>query len=236
MKKLLALCLALALLLSVSALAEETVTITPADVIGTWYVTAYGMGGQVYSVADLGLDTTMYIIISEDGTGFIKDETSGSSAAAAWEISGSSLNLGEDMPLTMKDGQLLFADEENNAVMYFTLGEAKEPIRRVQPSELPWADPAGDAELDITGHWTLNYVGIEDSIYRASDLDVNTMNLEFYTDGTMTISYEDSSGNAEWTREDNVIFIHASDGDGQFIIENGNIIYQESTVKMILTR
>ena len=235
MKKLLTLCLALALLFSVSALAEEAVVLTPADVIGAWSVTAYGLEGEIYSVADLGL-TSIYLVLEEGGFGSITDEEDGITGAIDWEISGSSLIInGGAMVLTMKDGQLAYTDEESNVVMYFSAG-AEQAAEDPWPDDLPWADPAGDAELDISGTWNLAYIKMSGKYIPASALDTGSMTLEVSADGTMTIDNNGKTAGASWTREGAVIFIHAADGEGQFLIENGNITFDTENIRMILTR
>lgn len=235
MKKLLALCLALALLLSVSALAEETAVLTPADVVGTWIVTAYEIDGSTYSLTDPN-DSTITIVVFEDGTGTITESAGGTTSPVTWEVSGSSLILDESLILTMKNGYLTYTNEENSSVMYFSNSGPAELVEDPWPDDLPLADPAGDAELDILGTWKLARLKMTGKYYTLEEAGITGMTTEFSADGTVNMDTDGNTGSGEWSREGTVITIHDDSGDFQFIIQNGNLIGELEGITMILIR
>lgn len=235
MKKLLALCLALALLLSVSALAEETAVLTPADVVGTWIVTAYEIDGSTYSLTDPN-DSTITIVVFEDGTGTITESAGGTTSPVTWEVSGSSLILDESLLLTMKNGYLTYTNEENSSVMYFSNSGPAELVEDPWPDDLPLADPAGDAELDILGTWKLARLKMTGKYYTLEEAGITGMTTEFSADGTVNMDTDGNTGSGEWSREGTVITIHDDSGDFQFIIQNGNLIGELEGITMILIR
>lgn len=234
MKKLLALCLALALLLSASALAEETAALTPADVTGTWYVIAYQTGGKTYSTVDLGLPL-MYFVFNEDGTGAVTDESEGTNELE-WEISGSSLVINGGLVFNMRSGILYYADDEEDMIMYLYTSLPESSPEEDPPADLPQADPAGDADLDIIGTWKLAYMKMGGKYYTSEETGAGTMILEFSADGTATVTQDDSSGSGVWTRDGKIITVREEEGEVQFVIENGNITFEAENVKLILTR
>ena len=235
MKKLLALCLALALLLSVSALAEETAVLTPADVVGTWIVTAYEIDGSTYSLTDPN-DSTITIVVFEDGTGTITESAGGTTSPVTWEVSGSSLILDGSLILTMKNGYLTYTNEENSSVMYFSNSGPAELVEDPWPDDLPLADPAGDAELDILGTWKLARLKMTGKYYTLEEAGRTGMTTEFSADGTVNMDTDGNTGSGEWSREGTVITIHDDSGDFQFIIQNGNLIGELEGITMILIR
>lgn len=235
MKKLLALCLALALLLSVSALAEETAVLTPADVVGTWIVTAYEIDGSTYSLTDPN-DSTITIVVFEDGTGTITESAGGTTSPVTWEVSGSSLILDGSLILTMKNGYLTYTNEENSSVMYFSNSGPAELVEDPWPDDLPLADPAGDAELDILGTWKLARLKMTGKYYTLEEAGITSMTTEFSADGTVSMDTDGNTGSGEWSREGTVITIHDDSGDFQFIIQNGNLIGELEGITMILIR
>ena len=235
MKKLLALCLALALLLSVSALAEETAVLTPADVVGTWIVTAYEIDGSTYSLTDPN-DSTITIVVFEDGTGTSTESAGGTTSPVTWEVSGSSLILDESLLLTMKNGYLTYTNEENSSVMYFSNSGPAELVEDPWPDDLPLADPAGDAELDILGTWKLARLKMTGKYYTLEEAGITGMTTEFSADGTVNMDTDGNTGSGEWSREGTVITIHDDSGDFQFIIQNGNLIGELEGITMILIR
>ena len=235
MKKLLALCLALALLFSVSALAEETAVLTPADVVGTWIVTAYEIDGSTYSLTDPN-DSTITIVVFEDGTGTITESAGGTTSPVTWEVSGSSLILDGSLLLTMKNGYLTYTNEENSSVMYFSNSGPAELVEDPWPDDLPLADPAGDAELDILGTWKLARLKMTGKYYTLEEAGITGMTTEFSADGTVNMDTDGNTGSGEWSREGTVITIHDDSGDFQFIIQNGNLIGELEGITMILIR
>lgn len=235
MKKLLALCLALALLLSVSALAEETAVLTPADVVGTWIVTAYEIDGSTYSLTDPN-DSTITIVVFEDGTGTITESAGGTTSPVTWEVSGSSLILDESLLLTMKNGYLTYTNEENSSIMYFSNSGPAELVEDPWPDDLPLADPAGDAELDILGTWKLARLKMTGKYYTLEEAGITGMTTEFSADGTVNMDTDGNTGSGEWSREGTVITIHDDSGDFQFIIQNGNLIGELEGITMILIK
>lgn len=235
MKKLLALCLALALLLSVSALAEEAAALTAADVVGTWIVTAYEIDGSTYSLTDPN-DSTITIVVFEDGTGTITESAGGTTSPVTWEVSGSSLILDESLLLTMKNGYLTYTNEENSSVMYFSNSGPAELVEDPWPDDLPLADPAGDAELDILGTWKLARLKMTGKYYTLEEAGITGMTTEFSADGTVNMDTDGNTGSGEWSREGTVITIHDDSGDFQFIIQNGNLIGELEGITMILIR
>ena len=235
MKKLLALCLALALLLSVSALAEEAAALTAADVVGTWIVTAYEIDGSTYSLTDPN-DSTITIVVFEDGTGTITESAGGTTSPVTWEVSGSSLILDGSLILTMKNGYLTYTNEENSSVMYFSNSGPAELVEDPWPDDLPLADPAGDAELDILGTWKLARLKMTGKYYTLEEAGITGMTTEFSADGTVNMDTDGNTGSGEWSREGTVITIHDDSGDFQFIIQNGNLIGELEGITMILIR
>ena len=235
MKKLLALCLALALLLSVSALAEEAAALTAADVVGTWIVTAYEIDGSTYSLTDPN-ESTITIVVFEDGTGTITESAGGTTSPVTWEVSGSSLILDESLLLTMKNGYLTYTNEENSSVMYFSNSGPAELVEDPWPDDLPLADPAGDAELDILGTWKLARLKMTGKYYTLEEAGITGMTTEFSADGTVNMDTDGNTGSGEWSREGTVITIHDDSGDFQFIIQNGNLIGELEGITMILIR
>lgn len=166
MKKLFAIVIALAMLLSAAALAEA------ADFVGVWYLNAMEAEGESYSPATFGIE--MSIELKEDGTA-VGTTVMGSETDTkdgVWEIDGDHINVtidGSTMAMKLEDGALI--GESDGQTMAF--GREKVEVEVYVP-----AAPKADATVeDYAGKWASVKMGTE-GIF----LDSAAFGLDFTAD------------------------------------------------------
>ena len=141
MKKLFALLVALALMLSAAAWAEETPSDTP---VGTWYLTSLTTDGVTTAAADLGLSVRLEL--NADGAAVIHNEASGSESGS-WGGEGDTMTLtidGREMTLRHM-GDVLTAVVRTTALVF-----SRDPAAE----GAPWPEPIrADAVSDFNGAW-----------------------------------------------------------------------------------
>ena len=164
MKKLFAIVIALAMLLSAAALAEA------ADYAGVWYLNAMEAEGESYSPATFGIE--MSIELKDDGTVVGISSMGGGEAepqAGVWEIDGDHVNVTIDdstLAMTLEDGALI--GESDGQKMVF--GREKVEVEVYVP-----AAPKADATVeDYAGKWVSAKIGTE-GIY----MDAAALGLDF---------------------------------------------------------
>ena len=164
MKKLFAIVIALAMLLSAAALAEA------ADYTGVWYLNAMEAEGESYSPATFGIE--MSIELKDDGTVVGTSSMGGGEAepqAGVWEIDGDHVNVTIDestLAMKLEDGALI--GESDGQKMVF--GREKVEVEVYVP-----AAPKADATVeDYAGKWVSAKIGTE-GIY----MDAAAFGLEF---------------------------------------------------------
>ena len=164
MKKLFAIVIALAMLLSAAALAEA------ADYAGVWYLNAMEAEGESYSPATFGIE--MSIELKDDGTVVGISSMGGGEAepqAGVWEIDGDHVNVTIDdstLAMTLEDGALI--GESDGQKMVF--GREKVEVEVYVP-----AAPKADAAVeDYAGKWVSAKIGTE-GIY----MDAAALGLDF---------------------------------------------------------
>ncbi|MCL2811556.1 MAG: lipocalin family protein [Clostridia bacterium] len=131
MKKFLSLTTALVLALSVlcvGALADPN----PADIVGTWKLTAFELLGESYDPADMGLD--MVFTFNEDYTVLVQAD--GEDETGTWAIENGLVTMiqdsededeeGEEMGLTYEDGVLFIEMEEEGISMKMVFSKVEE--------------------------------------------------------------------------------------------------------------
>lgn len=163
MKKLFAIVIALAMLLSAAALAEA------ADYTGVWYLNAMEAEGESYSPATFGIE--MSIELKEDGTaaGTTAMGAENETKDGVWEIDGDHVNVTIDdstLAMTLEDGALI--GESDGQKMVF--GREKVEVEVYVP-----AAPKADAAVeDYAGKWVSAKIGTE-GIY----MDAAALGLDF---------------------------------------------------------
>lgn len=221
MKKLFAVALALAMLLSAFAFAEA------ADYVGTWYLNGIEMDGETYSPASFGME--MYIELREDGTATGSNSMAGEVDVqdGTWTAEGDTVTVTiDDAPtvFTLEDGNLVSASEEGD--MKMIMGREKSEVEAYTP-----ADPKADAALeDYAGNWSAFKLGT-DGVYM--DCDIIGMDLSAAIEGT-TVTFNGfvfSDEAVETTFADGALSFAAEDPEAALIagidaqlLEDGNIM------------
>ena len=216
MKKIFAVMLALAMLLSMAAFAEA------ADFLGIWFLASMEMDGATYSPADFGM--SMMMELREDGTAYSEQAMGEDSQVAegTWAQDGDAIVVTiDDSPasFTLQDGQLVA--EEEGQIMVFS----REPVEA--EVYVPAAVVAAE-EADFNGAWTAFKVGMAGVYYDAAMIGMD-MNAEF-TDGSLLLTgFFGSDTPIPMTFADGAYSFETSDESEMFaairaeMLEDGNL-------------
>ena len=142
MKKLVSVILALAMLLSMAAIAETT------DYIGVWYLNKLAMEGMELSASSMGMEMTMEI--KEDGTASLNGVVEGEEQVeeGTWTLEGETLTVTLDesgMDFTLVEGNLV-AESDGLSMIFGREKVEEEPFVPAEPK-------ADAAEADYAGAW-----------------------------------------------------------------------------------
>ncbi len=224
MKKLFAIVIALAMLLSAAALAEA------ADYTGVWYLNAMEAEGESYSPATFGIE--MSIELKDDGTVVGISSMGGGEAepqAGVWEIDGDHVNVTIDestLAMKLEDGALI--GESDGQKMVF--GREKVEVEVYVP-----AAPKADATVeDYAGKWVSAKIGTE-GIY----MDAAALGLEFNAniEGT-TITLDGilfSSEAVEATFADGALTYAAEDPENALLAGLTAQLLEDGNISMLVT-
>ena len=226
MKKLFAVLLALAMLLSMAAFAEA------ADVVGTWYLNELVMDGASMSPATFGMEMAM--TLNEDGTASaatnaVEDEPESS---GTWTIDGTTVTVtmnGEDQVFEYADDALT-ADTGDGTMVF-----GREPAEgeAYQPGE-----PVAAAEEDFAGSWTATKAGFDGKYLDWTVMgdmlgDPMTAAIE---GTTLTLNGFLFSGEAiETTYADNALTFSAEDPDTEMVGGITVQLLEDGTLKLTMT-
>ena len=146
MKKLLSVILALCMMLTLAAAAEE------ASFVGTWYAIEMSNGTDTYDIAMLGL--SIVLTVNEDGT--FTMEMNGETTEGTWEGANFTAANPDGEPDTivasMEDGLLHLTDEADGAKQIIIFSAEA-------PAAFEVAEPKADAVLeDYNGTYTAAYI------------------------------------------------------------------------------
>ena len=226
MKKLFAVLLALAMLLSVAAFAEA------ADVVGTWYLNELVTEGSSLSPATFGMEMSM--TLNEDGTasaatvqGEETEEESGT-----WSIDGTTVTVdlnGSAQAFEFADGAL--SAEMDGMTMVF--GQEK-----VEGEVYVPAEPVEAAQEDFAGSWTATKVGFGDTYFDwAIMADMFGDPLTAVIDGTtLTLNGFMFSGEAiEMAYDAGALAFSAEDPDAQMVAGVTAQILEDGAMKLTMT-
>lgn len=147
MKKLFAMLVVLAMLLSMAAFAEA------ADLVGTWYLNEIVMGESSMSPATFGMDMT--ITLNEDGTASGESSLEDEVSDGTWAIDGTTVTVtlgGDAQVFEYADGKL--TADMGDGMMVF--GQEKAEGEAYQPGATVAAE-----EADFAGSWTATKVGFD---------------------------------------------------------------------------
>ena len=159
MKKLFAIIVVLAMLLSAAAFADS------AEVVGTWNLNEIVLNGATMSPADLGAE--MSITLNEDGTAEMKSNMSDDgNETGTWTLEGDQLTItdgsGSPATLTFADGKLTMSMGDEGS-MIFTQDAAQEGYA-------PAAANAAATLEDYAGKWVAVKVGMDGRYFPAETL------------------------------------------------------------------
>lgn len=157
MKKLFAVIIAMAMLLSAAAFAEIT---------GTWNLSEAVMNGTSMSPADMGIQIT--IVLNEDNSAVMSSNISeDGDKTGTWSLDGETLTITTDgeapSTLTYADDKLVM-DMGDEGSMVFTQGEVEAPY-------VPAAANTAAAVEDFAGKWQAVKVGMEGKYFPAEMLN-----------------------------------------------------------------
>lgn len=166
MKKIFAVMLALAMLLSVAAFAEE------ADFQGVWYLVEMQGGGESYTPADFGVSMTMEL--KEDGTAQSDSAMGGEveTDVGTWAMEGDAAVVTiNDTPVTfsLQDGMLVATEDE--MTMIFSREEPEVEI--YTPAAVVDVEPAA-----FEGNWIAVKYGFDGTYVDAAAVGMD-MTAEF---------------------------------------------------------
>lgn len=229
MKKIFAVMLALALLLSLAAVAEA------ADFLGVWYLSEVREDGQSYSPADFGM--SMSIELLEDGSAVGKSAM----GADAQELSGTWTQDGDTITVIIDDEAMAFTIEDGTLV---SGGDGAQMVFGREAVEVEIYTPAAPVtaeEADFAGTWTAIKYGFDGTFYNADVMGVDDMTAEFTDDGLLLTGMFGSDEPFPVTFADGMYSFETDDENQMFSsikaqkLEDGNLMLtMEISGEMVL--
>ena len=185
--------------------------------IGKWYADTLEMEGEVYPVAEMGLE--MYLILNDDGTAeYFDGETTESST---WAFENGALIVDEVVIQVTEDGRLLMEDEDSK--LYFAKTDAAPAA-----AEAPVSSD-GDAYV---GTWQADTLEMEGEIYPVAEMGLE-MFFTLNADGTAESYDGEIAETGTWTLENGVVML---DGMAMTYTDEGQLVMEEDGMKLVFVK
>ncbi len=197
-----------------------------ASYVGTWMADTLEMDGEVYPVADMGLE--MYFTLNADGTAESYDgETT---ETCTWTFENGAVVVDDFAIQVTEDGRLLMEDEESKLFFVKSDASASEPEALVT-EEKPVA-PVSEDGASYVGTWMADTLEMDGEVY-----PVAVMGLEMYftlnADGTAESYDGETTETCTWTFENGAVVV---DDFAIQVTEDGRLLMEDEESKLFFVK
>ncbi|MBR5239232.1 MAG: hypothetical protein IKW04_01485 [Clostridia bacterium] len=112
-----------------------------------------------------------------------------------------------------------------------TPAETEAPVETEAPAEID------EVSADITGTYKLSGAEMDGVVMSAEEMGAPEMGIILDADGTVTLTSEGESETGTWALEGNELILTSDEGDVMTMtLEDGNLVMEESGIKMIFSK